>query len=95
MRHFCGYRHRQVSTTTTSTWMTLKVSAIYLTFQTWTFLLHCLELWPLHNHPIYQPSVLIKLVHYLIDLRVNYHIQLWRLGVSGCFLFFALLTVNI
>ena len=62
MRHFCGYRHHQVSTTTTSTWMTLKVSAIYLTFQTWTFLLHCLELWPLPNHPIYQPSLLNKLV---------------------------------
>ena len=40
-------------------------------------------------------ALLIKVVYYLTDARVNYHIQLWRLRVSGCYLFFALLTVNI
>ena len=53
MHPFFDYRLHLVSMTTTSTWMIQRVSAIYLTFQTWILLRHCLELWHPRNKQIY------------------------------------------
>lgn len=64
MHPFFGCRLLLVNMTTTSTWMTLKESVIYLTFQTLTFLLRCQELWHLHNQqfccPVYLSNVSSK-----------------------------------